>query len=92
MLRGFYAGNHRLRNKREAVPRPESDGVFQQLGFKSFLKFVGVFREQVVNELNGPCPPANCPFGPSGAGGATSLELGGMVHGWPVFETPKNED
>jgi len=44
-LRGFYAGNHRLRNKREAVSRPKPDGVFEQLGFERVVELIGVFRE-----------------------------------------------
>ena len=91
-MRGFYAGNHRLRNERKAVPRPESDGVFQQLGFKSFLKFVGVFREQVVNELNGPCPSANGTFWPSGAARAARSELVRGVRVHCVFKPLKNGD
>ena len=88
----FHAGQNRRGHKWETKALPEFHRGLVKLFFEGGAELVAVFGDYGINQGDGLRPSANRTFGPSGAGGATALELCGMAHGWPVSETPENAD
>lgn len=89
---GFDLRNEGLGYQWKSESLPELHRGFVELFLEGGAELVAVLGDDLIDQGNRLGASANAPLWPSGAGGATSLELGGVVHGASVFETPEKED
>lgn len=87
---GFDFRNQRLGNQWKSESLPELHRGFVEFLLEGGAKLRAVLGDDAVDERDCLGASANAPLRPSGAARPARLELGGVVHGASVFETPEN--